>query len=233
MAYVVIVCSGCRLARGAAETAKTASCPKCGRKLRVAEVRKYFRSESLDQLREAIGQLNARLKGGLDIYLDDLYRSIPETSAKPDLPPRLPEEAEEARQRKDDERLRQSGRAVPQNKLDRAIVMCLMGRPPLTSGELLPLLPIKCTIEQLDRRLEGLRRSGMLYEPKAGNYALVGGAHPPMSRRLLPTAAIAEAANANSTGPIPNPGSLKSWPRACAPGPGPVVAISTVESLGR
>ena len=76
MAYIVIVCSRCRLARGAAETAKTASCPNCGRKLQVGELRKYFRSESLDQIREAIGQLNARLKGGLDIYLEDLYASV-------------------------------------------------------------------------------------------------------------------------------------------------------------
>lgn len=174
MAYVVIVCSRCRLARGAAETAKTASCPNCGRKLRVAEARKYFRSESLDQVREAIGQLNARLKGGLDIYLDDLYQSLPETAPRPAPKPPSPEEAAELQERRAEERLRQSGRAVPQNKLDRAIVMCLMGRPPLASGEILPLLPVKCTIEQLDRRLEGLRRSGMLYEPKAGKYALVG-----------------------------------------------------------
>ena len=29
------------------------------------------------------------------------------------------------------------------------------------------------TVEQLQRRLEALRRSGLLYEPKAGKYALV------------------------------------------------------------
>jgi hypothetical protein len=174
MAYVVIVCSRCRLARGAAETARTASCPKCGQKLRVPELRKYYRSESLDQVREAIGQLNARLKGGLDIYLDDLCKSLPETAPKAPSPPASPEDADEARARKADEHLKQSGRAVPQNKLDRAIVMCLMGRPPLASEEIMPLLPMKCTLEQLDRRLEGLRRSGMLYEPKAGKYSLVG-----------------------------------------------------------
>lgn len=174
MAYVVIVCSRCRLARGAAETAKTASCPKCGQKLRVPELRKYYRSESLDQVREAIGQLNARLKGGLDSYLGDLYASVPDGKPVAPSPPSSLEEAQEAQARKDEERLRQSGRAVPSNRLDRAIVMCLMGRPPLASGEILPLLPMKCTLEQLDRRLEGLRRSGMLYEPKAGKYALVG-----------------------------------------------------------
>jgi predicted RNA-binding Zn-ribbon protein involved in translation (DUF1610 family) len=174
MAYVVIVCSRCRLARGAAETAKTASCPNCGRKMHVAELRKYFRSESLDQLREAIGQLNARLKGGLDIYLDDLYKSVPETKPVAAPAPVSPEDADEARSRKAEERLKQSGRAVPQNKLDRAIVMSLMGRAPATSEELRPLLTVKCTVEQLDKRLEALRRSGLLYEPRAGRYALVG-----------------------------------------------------------
>jgi DNA-directed RNA polymerase subunit RPC12/RpoP len=170
MAYVVIVCSRCRLARGAPETARTASCPNCGRKLRVPELRKYYRSESLDQIREAIGQLNARLKGGLDAYLEDLYESVPEKAPAP----AVPDDAGELKDRKDDERLKQSGRAVPSNKLDRAIVMCLMGRAPMTPEELLPLLPLKCTVEQLDKRLEALRRSGMIYEPRSGKYALVG-----------------------------------------------------------
>jgi hypothetical protein len=85
-----------------------------------------------------------------------------------------PEDADEARSRKAEERLKQSGRAVPQNKLDRAIVMSLMGRAPATSEELRPLLTVKCTVEQLDKRLEALRRSGLLYEPRAGRYALVG-----------------------------------------------------------
>lgn len=170
MAYVVIVCSRCRLARGAAETAKTASCTNCGRKLFVAGLRKYYRSESLDQIREAIGQLNARLKGGLDVYLEDLYASVPD---KP-LGPKPPADPEELKAQKDDERVRQMGRAVPTNKLDRAIILCMMGRGPATSEEVLPHLPMKCTIEQLDKRLEALRRSGLLYEPRAGKYALVG-----------------------------------------------------------
>jgi len=174
MAYVVIVCSRCRLARGAAETAKTASCPKCGQKLRVRELRKYYRSESLDQIREAIGQLNARLKGGLDAYLGDLYGSVPDGKPGAPSPPPSREEAPEAQARKDEERLRQSGRAVPENRLDRAIVLCLAGRGPATAGELLPALPMKCTPEQLERRLEALRRSGLLYEPASGKYALVG-----------------------------------------------------------
>jgi len=170
MAYVVIVCSRCRLARGAAETARTASCPRCGRKLQLSDLRKYYRSESLDQLREAIGQLNARLKGGLDVYLEDLYASVPEKAPAP-KPPADPEERKE---RKEDARIRQMGRAVPANKLDRAIILCMMGRGPESPEELLPRLPLKCTIEQLDKRLEALRRTGLLYEPRAGKYALVG-----------------------------------------------------------
>jgi DNA-directed RNA polymerase subunit RPC12/RpoP len=193
LAYVVIVCSRCRLARGAAETARTASCPNCGRKLQVGELRKYYRSESLDQIREAIGQLNARLKGGLDIYLEDLYASVPDTKPRtkdadgeegghPAHPVREEgagrhlqgtADADEAKAREEDERIRQMGRAVPTNKLDRAIILCMMGRGPASSEELLPLLPMKCTIEQLDKRLEALRRTGLVYEPRAGKYALV------------------------------------------------------------
>jgi len=169
MAYVVIVCSGCRLARGAPEGAKTASCPSCGRRLRVQELRKYYSSESLDKIREAIGQLNARLKGGLDAYLEDLYGSVPDTPPRPGKP-RNEEEREAAREEKAS---RDGGRRVPSNKLDRAIILCLMGRGPATREEILPLLPMKCTPGQLEKRLEALRRAGMLYEPKAGVFALV------------------------------------------------------------
>jgi hypothetical protein len=169
MAYVVIVCSRCRLARGAPETAKTASCPGCGRKLRVPELRKYFRSESLSQVAEAIGQLNARLKGGLDVYLEDLgeSRSVPARKSAPRPDP------EQESARREDDIVRQTGRAVPSNKLDRAIILCMMGRGSIAPEELLPLLPMKCTAEQLDRRLEALRRSGLLFEPRPGRYALV------------------------------------------------------------
>jgi len=170
MSYVVIACPRCRLARGAAETARTASCPSCGRKLLLSELRKYYRSESLDQLREAIGQLNARLKGGLDVYLEDLYASVPEKVPAP----KPPADPDERLARKEDERIRQMGRAVPTNKLDRAIILCMTGKGPATSEDLLPLLSVKCTVEQLDKRLEALRRTGLLYEPSAGKYALVG-----------------------------------------------------------
>lgn len=169
MAYVVIVCSRCRLARGAAENAKTAACPSCGRVLRVQELRKYYSSESLDKIREAIGQLNARLKGGLDAYLEDLYGSVPDTPPRPGKP-RNEEEREAAREEKAS---RDGGRRVPSSKLDRAIILCLMGRGPATREEILPLLPMKCTPGQLEKRLEALRRAGMLYEPKAGVFALV------------------------------------------------------------
>lgn len=183
MAYVVIVCSSCRLARGAPETAKTASCPRCGRKLRVPELRKYYRSESLSQLAEAIGQLNARLRGGLDIYLEDLYGSIPERPLKAERPAEG-EEDKEAREEKaaDTEELRearaysaerQSGRCLPANRLDREIILSLGGRGSLAPEQILAVLTVKCTVEQLQRRLEALRRSGLLFEPKAGRYALV------------------------------------------------------------
>ncbi len=174
MAYVVIACSRCRLARGAPETAKTASCPRCGRKLPVPELRKYYRSESLDRIREAIGQLNARLKGGLDAYIEDLDKSAPGTKPGKAPAPASPGEADEDRARRDDVRLKQSGRAVPSNKVDRAIIMCLIGKGALSAGELLPLLSVKCQPGQLERRLEALLRTGLVYEPRSGRYALVG-----------------------------------------------------------
>jgi hypothetical protein len=162
MAYVVIVCSRCRLARGAPEGAMTATCPGCGRKLRVPELRKYHRSESLAELAEAIGQLNARLKGGLDAYLGDLRestaggrknRSGAGGAAEAPAPP--------------------NEHPVPSTKLDRAILTFLERRGPSASEKILAGLPLKTAAEQLDRRLEALQRAGLIYEPSSGKYAKV------------------------------------------------------------
>jgi len=166
MAYVVIVCSRCRLARGAPEHARTASCPGCGRKLRVPQLRKYHRTDSLTELSEAIGRLNASLKGGLEAYLGDLRESVecgrkngPETSFSAEgevaaaPPPERP--------------------AALSARIDRAIVAFLERKGPSAAPEILEGLPRRTTLEHLEKRLEALRRAGLVFEPSAGKYALV------------------------------------------------------------
>lgn len=165
MAYVVIVCSRCRLARGAPETAKTATCPGCGRKLRVQELKKYHRAESLSETAEAIGQLNAKLKGGLDAYLGDLNASLASGRKKAKGEITIGDEATVA--------ARPEKPAVPAAKVDRAILSLLGRRGPQTADMIHEDLPIKTSLDHVEKRLEAMRRLGLLYEPSAGRYAIV------------------------------------------------------------
>jgi hypothetical protein len=165
MAYVVIVCSRCRLARGAPETAKTATCPGCGRKLRVQELKKYHRAESLSETAEAIGQLNAKLKGGLDAYLGDLNESIA-SGRKREKMEKAPGDGAAAP-------AAQEKPSVPAAKVDRAILSLLGRRGPQTPDMIHEALPIKTSLDHVEKRLEAMRRLGLLYEPSAGKYAIV------------------------------------------------------------
>jgi len=165
MAYVVIVCSRCRIARGAPERAKTASCPSCGRKLKVPELKKYHRTESLAELAEAIGQLNARLKGGLDAYLEELDTGAATGGKRPPRP---------AAGEGGDASEAHSGKTpLPSSKLDRAILAFLDGRGPQGIEDILGGLPLRTTTERLVKRLEALSRAGILFEPSVGVYSKV------------------------------------------------------------
>jgi DNA-binding transcriptional ArsR family regulator len=166
MAYVVIVCSRCRLARGAPESAKTASCPGCGRKLRVPELKKYHRTDSLTELAEAIGRLNASLKGGLLAYLGDLGE-MAECNRK-NHPQKGVLQASEVAAAPFAERP-----AMPSAKIDRAILAFLERKGPMATGEILEGLPQRSTLDHLEKRLEALRRAGLVFEPSAGRYAIV------------------------------------------------------------
>ena len=161
MAYVVIVCSRCRLARGAPEHARTASCPGCGRKLRVPELKKYYRTSSLSELAEAIGQLNARLKGGLDAYLEELDGRAARRKEK--LSPSHPAPQDDAGAAAPSER-----RPVPSSRLDRAILAFLERRGPQRLADILDGLPQRTTEDGLEKRREALGRAGLVFEPSAG-----------------------------------------------------------------
>ena len=164
MAYVVVVCSRCRLARGAPEHARTASCPGCGRKLRVPELKKYHRTESLAELAVAIGQLNARLKGGLDAYLEELGSHGAPASGRP---------LRTAGTAEGDAPATEERRQIPASKLDRAILALLERRGPQKVEDILAGLPLKAGPGELERRLEALRRAGVVFEPSSGVYSNV------------------------------------------------------------
>ena len=164
MAYVVIVCSRCRLARGARETARTASCPRCGRTLHLAEMRTYHRAESLSELAEAIGQLNASLKGGLVAYLEELGKSRAGRR-------RRSEGAMSAS--KGDGGDDAGPPPVPASRLDRAILAYLDIKGQGSARTIQAGLSMKASPEQVEKRLGALLRIGLVFEPVTGQYALV------------------------------------------------------------
>ena len=163
MAYVVIVCSRCRLARGAREGAKTASCSRCGRTLHLAEMRKYHRAESLSELAEAIGQLNAKLKDGLEAYLDELWRSRVRRQRR----------SGEAKGAKVEGGPAAGPPPVPASRLDKAILAYLDLKGQGSAQNISEGLSLKASPEQVEERLGALLRLGLVFEPVAGQYALV------------------------------------------------------------
>jgi hypothetical protein len=59
----VIVCPKCKQAKGIDLSKKTTRCPRCGSLLNVTKLTIFYETESQDELRQAIGRLNAKLDG--------------------------------------------------------------------------------------------------------------------------------------------------------------------------
>jgi hypothetical protein len=57
----VIVCPTCKRPKGVNLSSKTTVCPYCGKNLTIKKLKIVYETESQDQLRQAIGQLNQRL----------------------------------------------------------------------------------------------------------------------------------------------------------------------------
>jgi hypothetical protein len=170
MGYVVVVCSRCRLAKGADERQKTTTCPGCGRSLRLEWLKKYHRAETLEEARGAIGRLNAKLKGGLDAYLEDIAgegppAGLPQGALTPDL------SADHSADRPQTAAARDS---LPASKLDKRVLLLLDSKGPLTAEELLAALAkAKLTREKLQKRLDALCEAGHIFEPSVGKYKIV------------------------------------------------------------
>jgi len=63
MRYGVVVCPNCKLVKGVDLTKKTSRCPRCGHTLVLSKVKIFYRTDSPEDLRKAIGLLNAKLDG--------------------------------------------------------------------------------------------------------------------------------------------------------------------------
>jgi Zn ribbon nucleic-acid-binding protein len=62
MRFGVIVCPQCNQVKGMDLSAKTTKCIRCGKTLQMKKLKIFYETESQEQLRKAIGLLNAKLE---------------------------------------------------------------------------------------------------------------------------------------------------------------------------
>ncbi len=64
MAYLVVACQGCGAPKVAEEGRKTTQCPRCSHRIAIGEAIVHARTETVEQARHALGQVNASKAGG-------------------------------------------------------------------------------------------------------------------------------------------------------------------------
>lgn len=74
--YGIIVCTECNYARAVDLTNKTAECTHCGKRLKLKKMKIYFSSDSQEEVRWAVGQINAQIKRGEMPEGEDKEKSV-------------------------------------------------------------------------------------------------------------------------------------------------------------
>ncbi|UCE36769.1 MAG: hypothetical protein JSW00_14825 [Thermoplasmata archaeon] len=72
MKFGIVVCPWCITARGVRLEAKTALCPKCGKRMNLKKTRIICEVNSEKEVAFAVMKHNTKLKGGEEIYARDL-----------------------------------------------------------------------------------------------------------------------------------------------------------------
>ncbi|MCK4332431.1 MAG: DUF1922 domain-containing protein [Thermoplasmatales archaeon] len=68
MKFGVIVCPNCKKVKGVELSCKTTKCPRCGKVLRLENLKIFYKTDSQEELQQAIGLMNADLDGRLDEF---------------------------------------------------------------------------------------------------------------------------------------------------------------------
>jgi hypothetical protein len=68
MKFGVIVCPGCKKVKGVDLSCKTTKCPRCGKVLKMDFLKIFYKTDSQEKLKQAIGIVNADLDGRLDDF---------------------------------------------------------------------------------------------------------------------------------------------------------------------
>ena len=65
MRFGVIVCPKCKKVKGVDLSCKTTRCPRCSKILTIDKLKIFYKTNSQQELQQAIGQLNAKFDGRL------------------------------------------------------------------------------------------------------------------------------------------------------------------------
>ncbi len=74
--YGVVVCTNCRNARTVDLSKKTTKCNYCGKRLKIEKLRIIHRTTSQEEAAEMIGEVNAKIRGGELLVMEEKEESI-------------------------------------------------------------------------------------------------------------------------------------------------------------
>jgi len=68
MKYAIVICPQCTTAKVVESKFETTSCIRCGKRLIVKKLKIQYQTNSLEDARQIIGQINAEKDGQLDTF---------------------------------------------------------------------------------------------------------------------------------------------------------------------
>ncbi len=148
--YGVVVCPDCLTAKAVDLGDRTSKCHKCGKKLKLEKMKMYYRTDSQEEARWAIGRLNAEIREG-----------------------ELPEEEEEE---SDDPHVKASKKAdIADDERERLMVICRaldedMDQFTTEDIEEVYSLLDRETPKDVEKKLKSLKE---IYEPREGVFRVV------------------------------------------------------------
>ncbi|UCD13733.1 MAG: hypothetical protein JSW60_09285 [Thermoplasmatales archaeon] len=72
MKFGVVICPHCKKVKGVDLFRKTTKCPRCGKVLRLENLKIFYKTDSRGKLQQAIGLVNAELDGKLKEFKEIL-----------------------------------------------------------------------------------------------------------------------------------------------------------------
>jgi hypothetical protein len=77
--FGVVMCPKCHHPRGVRLNAKQSRCYNCSYTFKIKDLKRFYETDSESALAESVGRLNAKLQGGLEVYLEFLeeYEDVP------------------------------------------------------------------------------------------------------------------------------------------------------------